>query len=156
MKFRTGSLDRIWGGFQCSFTQKTTKWLQYISLQNCPGRFPPIRRALRCPPLRANRSRFRSEFLHQSAGGSTPRARALHGLGQLFRKSAPCALRTDRRKGGHAIGQHRRAAESYREQLLQGRARKRRYSRYKCTDPRRLNKALARSTQELLATAPHI
>ena len=33
--------------------------------------------------------------------------------------------------------------------------RKRRYSRCKCTDPRRL-KALARGTQELLATAPHI
>ena len=35
------------------------------------------------------------------------------------RKSAPCAVRTDRRNGGHAIG-HRRAAASCREQLLQG------------------------------------
>ena len=40
-------------------------------------------------------------------------------------------------------------------QILQGGARKRRYSRCRCTDPRRL-KTLARSTQELLATAPHI
>jgi len=82
---------------------------------------PPIRRALRCcPPLRAKRSRFRSEFLRHSDRGSPPRARALHGLGQLIRKSAPCAVRTDRRNGaGHAIG-HRRAAASCREQRLQG------------------------------------
>ena len=37
----------------------------------------------------------------------------------MIRKSAPCAVRTDRRNGGHAIG-HRRAAASCREQLLQG------------------------------------
>ena len=55
----------------------------------------------------------------QSERGLPPRARALHGLGQLIRKSAPCAVRTDRRNGGHAIG-HRRAAASCREQLLQG------------------------------------
>ena len=64
--------------------------------------------------MRAKRSRFRCEFLRQSAGGSPPaRARALHGLGQFIRKSAPCAVRTDRRNGD-AIG-HRRDAESCRE-----------------------------------------
>ena len=61
--------------------------------------------------------------------------------------------RSNRWNGGHAIG-HRRATESCREQLLQGGTRKRRYFRCNCTDPRRL-KALARRTQELLATAPH-
>ena len=68
-------------------------------------------------------SHFLSEFLRQSAGGSPPRVRALHGLGQLIRKSAPCAVRMDRRNGGQAIG-HRRAAESCREQPLQGGVRK--------------------------------
>ena len=62
--------------------------------------------------------------------------------------------RSNRWNGGHAIG-HRRATESCREQLLQGGTRKRRYFRCNCTDPRRL-KALARRTQELLATAPQI
>ena len=83
------------------------------------------------------------------------RRKALHGLGQLIQKAASYAGRTDRRNGGHAIGQHHRAAESWREPLLQGGARKRRYPCCKCTDPRRL-KALARSTQELLATSPQI
>ena len=96
----------------------------------------------------------RRMILRQSDRGSPPRARALHDPGQLIRKSAPGAVRTDQRNGGHAIG-YRRAAENCREPLLQGGARKRRYSRCRCTDPRRL-KTLARSTQELLATAPHI
>ena len=61
-----------------------------------------------------------ASFSKRSSSPKPLRARAyLHGLGQLIRKSAPCAVRTDRRNGGHAIG-HRRAAASCREQLLYG------------------------------------
>ena len=77
----------------------------------------------------------------------------MHGLGQqLIRKSALCAVRTDRRNFGLAIGHHR-AAESCREQLFQGGARKRRYFCCNCIDPRHL-RALARRTQQVLAMAP--
>ena len=56
------------------------------------------------PAIASKTESFRSKFLRQSDRGSPPRARALHGLGQLIRKSALCAVRTDRRNGGHAIG----------------------------------------------------
>merc|ERR1711908_246330 len=107
-----------------------------------------------CPPLRAKRSHFRSEFLRQSDRGLPPRARALHGLGQLIRKSAPCAVRTDDGMVAtpSAIAAPQRVVASNFFKVV---LRKRRYSRCKCTDPRRLT-ALARGTEELLATAPHI
>ena len=116
--------------------QKKTQNNDYMSLRNCPGRLSSFRRFGACCDdarhCKQNGVVFEANFFAKVIEVLHQRARALHGLGQLIRKSAPCAVRTDRRNGGHAIG-YRRAAENCREPaLLQGGARKRRYSRCNC------------------------
>ena len=73
-KFRTGSLDQMRRGSNVVLRKKTTKTESFSK---------------------------RMTFATKCDQSSPPRARGLHGLGKLITKSAPCAVRTVRRNGGH-------------------------------------------------------
>ncbi len=124
--FRKGSLDYVRRGSNVVLRKKTTKTESFSK---------------------------RMTFATKCDQSSPPRARGLHGLGKLITKSAPCAVRTVRRNGGHTTSAITTPQRSCREQLLQGGARKRRY-RCKCAQilaaSRRLRETLKSRSQRHL------
>ena len=161
-KFRTGSLDYMRRGSNVDLRKNNNKIMTnptYISLRNCPGRSSSFRRfGARCDDARhceQNGVVFEANFFAKVIEKlPAPELRACLtfcsvAIPEHARKPASKEF-LDAELTRYALPQ-RVVASNFFKMVL----RKRRYSRCKCTGPRRL-KALARGTQELLATAPHI